>query len=253
MVSEKSDASIATSTQETRWGHLYLLARLEWIVALVLSATVLFLLIARATHAGALDRDECDALHLARLPNWADLLKNLQLTAFPILFPATVRSYAGLLGASDFSLRCFGLAVCVLMLSVAWFHSRRVNGDVPLLLPALIGLNANFLTTGGWLRGYGLGSLLAVVAFFLTEKLLLQATARRRVAVLVAFLVATQVLFFNAVLVPAIGFSGMIVLLANKERRWMWFLAAALAICAIFYVPYVVTVLSEVSKWADTV
>ena len=37
----------------------------EWTVAILLSATVLFLLLVRATHAGALWRDECDSVALS--------------------------------------------------------------------------------------------------------------------------------------------------------------------------------------------
>jgi hypothetical protein len=244
---DKSGASIGSENRRPR--NLSLLARLEWTIALLLSAMVLFLLFARLTHAGALDRDECDALHLARLPGWSDMLENLPFTAFPLLFPATVRTYTACIGTSDFGLRCFGFAVGLLMLTVIWFHSRSVNRQVPLLLPALIGLNANFIITGAWLRGYGLGSLMIVLAFVSTEKLLLEPTVRRLAAVFLAYLAATQLLFFNGALVPAIALAGMAVLLANKELEWMWLLAVAAIICALFYLPYLVIIFTKVSKW----
>src|SRR5437870_5449465 len=155
------------------WKHLPL-ERAEWIVAVLLSATVLFLLIVRITHAGALWRDECDIVQLARMPRFNDMLANLHYTAFPVMFPAIVRAYTNALGASDIALRCFGLGVGVALVGTAWFQSRYLHGQVPLLLPALIGLNVNFLTLGTALRGYGLGSALIVLAFALTARLLLQ-------------------------------------------------------------------------------
>src|SRR6516162_5596535 len=96
----------------------------EWSVAILLSALVLFLLGIRATHAGALWRDECDSLELARLPAFADIVHNLKFTSFPILFPATVRVFTSLFGTSDASLRCFGFLIGAALLAVAWFNTR---------------------------------------------------------------------------------------------------------------------------------
>ena len=77
----------------------------ERIVAILLSATLLFVFFVRVTHAGGLWRDECDSLELARLPTFADVLHNLKFTSFPILFPTTIRIFTNLFGASDASLR----------------------------------------------------------------------------------------------------------------------------------------------------
>src|SRR5438067_620061 len=149
-MSSGADAANTTKTQTDspngRAGDRKIarIKRIEWVVAILLSAVVLFLLIVRMTHAGSLDRDECDSLQLARMPRFADVLENLQYTAFPILFPSTLRTYTSLFGTSDTSLRFFGFGVGVLLLGVVWLYSRSVNREAPLLLPALIGLNVNF-------------------------------------------------------------------------------------------------------------
>src|SRR5438067_13225924 len=54
--------------ETTRSGKVALLWRVEWIVAIALSAVVLFLLVVRATHAGALWRDEAESAQSARMP-----------------------------------------------------------------------------------------------------------------------------------------------------------------------------------------
>jgi len=227
--------------------------RIEWIVAVLLSAVILFLLIARMTHAGPLDRDESDSLQLARMPRFSDVLENLQYTAFPILFPTTLRTYTTLFGTSDTSLRFFGFAVGLLLLGVVWLYSRKVNREVPLLLPALIGLNASFLTTGGWVRGYGLGSVFVIVAFVLTAKLLLQPSANGLAAVLLAYLASMQLLFFNGVLVAVMAVAGAAAFLANGERRWMWLLLCLAAICGLSYLPYLLIIVFRVSNWAKVI
>src|SRR5206468_6706629 len=116
--------------------------------AILISALVLFLFFVRATHAGALWRDECDSLELARLPTFADVLHNLKFTSFPILFPTTIRLFTNLFGTSDASLRCFGFLIGAAFVLAAWFIARKNNLSVPLILPALAGLNLTLLLDG---------------------------------------------------------------------------------------------------------
>jgi len=139
----------------------------EWTVAIAISVLVLVLLLVRITHAGGLWRDECDSLELARMPTFADIIRNLKFTSFPILFPIVVRIFTTMFGTSDSALRCFGFLVGASLLVVAWVNARN-RADVPLILPALVGLNVTFLTAGIWIRGYGLGSVLVTLAFGLT-------------------------------------------------------------------------------------
>jgi len=165
----------------------------EWIIAILLSAAVLFVFFVRAAHAGGLWRDECDSLELARLPTFVDVLHNLKFTSFPVLFPTTVRIFTNLFGTSDASLRCFGFLVGVTLLAVAWFNARSSRFDVPLILPALAGLNITFLTDGAWIRGYGLGSVLLVLALGVTAMFIVQPTIIRLVAMFLSFWQATGV------------------------------------------------------------
>lgn len=226
------------------------LRRWEWVMALVLSVLVLALIIARTAQAGPLWRDECDSLQLARMPRFADLLANLQYTSFPLLFPATVRGFTALFGTSDISLRCFGLVVGLFFLAVAWYQSRSVDGEVPLLLPALIGLNVEFLTTGLWVRGYGLGSVLIVLAFVLTARFLQQPSGRRLAVLFLVYLASMHCLFFNGALVPAMVLSAVVVLLVRGEWKWMWLLLTAAAVCGLSYLPYLWKLYFGITSWA---
>src|SRR3981081_4430819 len=129
-----------------------LLQQTEWIAAILLSSVILLLLTVRTTHAGGLWRDECDAVQLAEMPRFADVLANLKYSSFPILFPAILRAYTALFGGSDLALRCFAFIVGAAFVAVAWVHSLSESRQPPLLLLALIGLNLNFLTAGMWIR-----------------------------------------------------------------------------------------------------
>src|SRR6266480_139622 len=262
MAESESNRKVAIGADEGRPGSiservrdrkLVYIKRMEWVVALLLSATVLFFIIARTVNAGALWRDECDSLQLARMPTFADLLEHLHFTAFPILFPTTVRTYTTLFGTTDIALRCFGLAVGILFLGAAWFQSRILNCGAPLVLPALIGLNVNFLAAGLWLRGYGLGIVLLILAFALTGKFLLQPNARALMVVFLACLASMQCLFFNAVLVVAIVLAASAVLLIRRQWKWMWLLLGVAAVCGLTYLPYIWKIYSSTITWAVVV
>lgn len=238
------------SLPENEGATLVHIKRAERAVGLLLSAIVLFLLIVRATHAGALWRDECDSLQLSRMPRFADVVENLHYTSFPILFPATIRSYTLLFGTSDNALRSFGLAVGIAFLGAAWFHSRTIKDNAPLILLTLLGFNTTFLTVGGWIRGYGLGCVLIILAFALTERLLLRPSAGDLAAALVAYLVSMHCLFFNGALVPGVVTGAAAVFLFRGQIRWAFLLLAGALLCGASYIPYIVTLLSSTSKWA---
>ena len=223
---------------------------IEWTMSILLCAVVLFFVVARTLNAGPLWRDECDSLQLATMPRFTELLKFLHFTAFPILFPAIVRTYTSLFGTSDVVLRCFGLAVGVLFLGVAWFQARTLGRGVPLLLPALIGLNLNFITAGLWLRGYGLGSALIVLAFTITAKFLLQPSGKGLFTVFLAYLASMQCLYFNGALVPAIVIAATAVLLIRREWKWMWLLLGVALVCGLTYLPYIWEIYTSTVTWA---
>ena len=197
------------------------ITRVESAVAILLSIAVLFLLIVRTTHARGLWRDEAESLQIARMPQFTEVLQYLQYSSFPLLFSVILRTYTTLFGVSDASLRCFGLAVGICFLGVAWLHSRSVTREFPLLLLVLIGLNTNFLTAGTWVRGYGIGSVLALLAFTLTARLLVQPSRRLMLGVFLAGLASMQCLFYNAAIVPAIVLAAAAAFLVRGELKWM--------------------------------
>jgi len=212
--------------------------RAEWAVGILLSLTVLFLLAVRATHAGALWRDECGVLQLARLPTFAGVLKSFQFESFPLPFFMILRAYTDAFGTSDTSMRFFGLAVGIALVGVAWFNSRVISAGVPLIFLALAGLNATFLVWGTTIRGYGLGSVLITLAFGLTAKLPLQPKRVWLAATCLVCLVSAQFLYFNIPLVAAIAAGGIAAFLLRGRMNLALAVLGIAAVCAISYIPY---------------
>ena len=220
----------------------------EWLIAILISVLVLFLFFVRATHAGGLWRDECDSLELARLPTFADILHNLKFTSFPILFPATIRIFTNLFGTSDASLRGFGFLVGAALLVIAWLNARTSHCDVPLILPALIGLNVTSLIDGTRIRGYGLGGLFIALAVGLTWQFVAKPSAPRLIAMFVAYIAGMQSLVFDAALFPALLAASFAVCLLRREWKWAVSLCVVGAVCALSYFPEFLTY-REIKSW----
>jgi hypothetical protein len=220
----------------TRTGFL---KRTEWIVALLLSALSIFLLAVRATHAGALWRDECAVVQLAAMPSVPDIFDNFQHEAFPPLFPIVVRAYTLVFGSTDFALRSFGFGVGSLLIAAFWINVRLLRGDVPLVALALISLNTTFFVWGTTIRGYGLGSALIVLVFGGIGSLLLAGNRQRTVIAALTCLFGVQILLYNSVLLLAIcGAATMILLIQGRFKRAL----IVIAICGVAFLslfPYV--------------
>jgi hypothetical protein len=229
-----------------------LLKRTEWTLAILLTATALFLLIVRATHAGALWRDECAVVQLARLPRVADITRNFQHEAFPVPFPILIRAYTNLFGTSDFVLRCFGLSVGVALLAALWLNAYLVGHKLPIVSLSLLGLNTTFLVWGTTIRGYGLGSVLIIITFALMARLLVEPSPARVIAASLTSLACVQCLIHNLVLMFSLSGSAIVVCLARHNLRRTIIYLSILTLCVISFVPYF-SAYSTASTWSQVV
>jgi hypothetical protein len=211
---------------------------IEWITAVLLSLVIAVLLFVRAQNAGALWRDECASLQLAEMPHVGDVLHNFQRESFPAPFPLTIRAYTAIFGTSDAALRAFGLVVGLMLLTVLWFNALFLRTGPPLLGAALLGLNTCFLIWGTSIRGYGLGSVLILLAFALVAKMLVEPQRFWVGAAALACLAAVQFLLYNSVLLVAIGLAGLMVCLFRQNLRAGIVLAGICALCALATLPY---------------
>jgi hypothetical protein len=215
-----------------------ILKTVELVVAILLSAVVIGLLIIRATHAGALWRDEAATLQLAQLPTLGDVAANFQHEAFPLPFPLLIRTYVALFGASDANLRWFGFAIGVAMVAVAWFNSRAINDRGPIVFLTLFGLNATFLVWGTSLRGYGLGCVLLLLTLGLAMKALSQPTITSAVAATLAAIGSLQIMVNAIPLIAAIAISAILVFISQRRFRPAIIVCICAALCALSFLPY---------------
>ena len=214
------------------------LKQAEWVVALILSATIIFLLVVRVMRAGGLWRDECAVVQLARMPAVSDVFRNFQHEAFPPLFPLIVRAYTILFGSTDFALRIFGLCVGCLLVVAFWINARSLCKDVPLIALALTSLNTTFFVWGTTIRGYGLGSAMIVLIFGCISALLLAVNRQSVITATVVCLFGVQILLYNSVLLLAIGGAAFVVLLFQWRFKQSLVILAICAVAIVFLLPY---------------
>jgi hypothetical protein len=213
--------------------------RLERTVALALSLTVLFLLIVRATRAGALWRDECGSVQLALMPTFGEVLKNFPHESFPPLFWATLRGYMAAFGTSDAALRAFGFLVGLGLIVVAWLVSRPLHGRSPLLVLTLVGLNTTFLTWGMSVRGYGLGCLALLLTLGFAVRSLRSPSVLNFLGLLGAAIASVQLFVHAIALLGAMTLAAALVLIVQAKFRQALIVIAMASLCAFTFVPYI--------------
>jgi hypothetical protein len=221
-----------------------LIARLDLVIAVLLSVTVLFFLVIRATYAGALWRDEAATVQLAQMPTIGEIAKNFQHEAFPLPFPLLLRAYMGVFGASDASLRWLGFAVGVALLVAAWFNSIRAGDRRPLIFLSLFCLNATFLTWGTSVRGYGIGCVFLVLAIGFTARAIRSRTVRNAILSTLAGIASVQFMINALPLIAAIAFAAVLAFGVNKQFRNAAIVCGCGALCALSFAPYVHSYLS---------
>jgi len=190
----------------------------EWVAAGLMTAIALCLHIARVHSAGPLWRDEIAVLNLARM-NWHEIVTGFQHEGFPLLFPALLREYAGLLGTGNTALRVFGFGTGVLCLGIVWLNAACVTRRTPLIALALFAFNPVFFVWGDSIRGYGMGAALLLLTLALFARAIIEPGPGVFCAAMVSAVLSVQCLLANAVLLLAIGASAMAVQILQRQVR----------------------------------
>src|SRR5438046_7347925 len=216
----------------------------NWIVAALVTLSATFLHVLFLLSAGGLWRDEAAFVHLSLLPSVSKVWQNLPYDHCPIMMPLVVRAWsaASSLGNTDPGLRVLGLYVGLFLLLAFWFASWTMCNGAPLLAVTLAGLNVTVVRAGDSLRGYGLGSALAVLALALIWRLTCRPSLAAFSFAVVLAVLSVQSLYQNAFFVFAACCGGF--MLCAVERRWrdtlpIFAVGAAAAVSLLPYIPLI--------------
>ena len=197
--------------------RLRLAIQVEWMVALAITAVVLWLDVSYARHAGALWRDETNSVAMTAYPSLS--MTWLQFDSFPLFWSVVLRGWirAGF-GQSDAGFRVFGLLMNLGIVAILWLNAWRMSRRPPLVGLTLLGVNAAVMVYCGSIRGYGLGLVLGLWMYGAVWAYVIRPTAARWALAAIAALLACHTLYYNCVFVAAACLAGAGV--AVSRRRW---------------------------------
>jgi hypothetical protein len=195
-------------------------------------------------NAGGLWRDEVDLVHLSLLPSVSEVWQNLPHDSCPILMHLVVRAWSAApgLGNTDAGLRVLGLYVGLFSLLAFWLASWTMRKGAPLLAVTLAGLNVTIIRAGDSLRGYGLGSALAVLTLAVIWRLSWRPSLAAFFCAVAVAVLSVQSLYQNAFLLFAACCGGFV--LCAMERRWrdtlpIFAVGVAAAVSLLPYIPLI--------------
>jgi hypothetical protein len=214
----------------------------NWVAAALVTLFAAYLHVLFFLNAGGLWRDECELVHLSLLPSFSQVWENLPHDSCPILMHLVVRAWSAAAshGNSDAALRVLGLYVGLFLLLAFWLASWTMRKGAPLLAVTLAGLNVMMIRAGDSLRGYGLGSALAVLTLAVIWRLACRPSLASFSCALVAAVLSVQSLYQNAFFVFAACCGGFV--LCAMERRWrdtlpIFAVGVAAAVSLLPYIP----------------
>jgi hypothetical protein len=183
-------------------------------------------------------------VHLSLLPSVSDVGQKALQDSCPILMHLVVRAWSAAgLGNADPALRVLGLYVGLFLLLAFWLASWTMRNGAPLLAVTLAGLNVTVVRMGDSLRGYGLGSALAVLTLAVIWRLACRPSLAGFSCAVVLAVLSVQSLYQNAFLLFAACCGGFV--LCAVERRWrdtvpIFAVGAAAAVSLLPYVPLII-------------
>ena len=246
----KSGAATPAEPKERRASWVKLAERLhgylgilEWVTVVIVTLVAIALHVRFVTHVGGLWRDEANSVQLSTLPTITGIWHNLDYDSFPILFFVLLRAWTGLFGAdSDAALRLLGLIIGLITLGVLFLNARTFRAHLPVLSIALIGLNPMLIRYGDSSRAYGLGMVLILLTFRSFWRLADTSSPLTYRKVLLATILAVlsvQCLYYNSVLLFAIGSAAIVVACLARDWRRVGIVMFIGILSAASLLPYV--------------
>ena len=211
-----------------------------WIAAAVVTLCAVYLQALFFLNAGGLWRDEIQLVHLSLLPSFSEVWQNLPHDSCPILMHLVVRAWAAAgFGITDTGLRVLGLYVGLFLLLAFWFAGWMMRNGVPLLAITLAGFNVTVIRAADSLRGYGLGSALAVLTLAAIWRLSRRPSLAAFSCAVVAAVLSVQLLYQNAFLLFAACCGGFVLCAMERRLRDTLPIFAVGVAAAVSLLPYI--------------
>ena len=220
----------------------------ERIVSCLLTGLAVFLHAFYAFHAGGLWRDEANTVALATMPTLHDVWTHLQYDSFPILWLLVVRAFSAFGVIPDLAYRLLGCFVGFSIIAAVWINARLLKFSVPLVSLALLGFSPTIIWWGDSMRAYGFGICLILLTFGLIWRVVTAPGIGTVTLAAVAALCSVQALYYNGVLLLAMGVAGAVVAVRNRHWKRAFLVLGIGGLAALSLIPYVWTIRGA-SEW----
>jgi uncharacterized membrane protein len=222
--------------------------RIDFVVAIALTLVAAVLLGVFVTHAPSLWRDEISSVHTQQAATFAEMWRRAEFESFPALWMLLLRGWLAIGGgASDATLRVFGLIGPVALIAGLWIATVRISRMAPVLSLSLVVINPDVLRWSATLRPWGLGAGLMLASTAFLWEAMRRPTRRHLIAAGLASLLSVHCLFQNAVFFAAVA-AGCAAVALRKGRWQLVAVPAAIGgICAASLLPY----LGQIQRRAD--
>jgi hypothetical protein len=225
------------------------LRRIELTSALLLTV---FLIVVHAMvllHAGALWRDEVNTVNLATMPSLATVWAMNEYDSFPIVWPLVLRGWVALgLGATDLGLRVLGLTVGLGVLAMLWWTAWRLGHGFPMVSLLLLAASPTTLQVGDSLRAYGSGVVLMLFMLSSIWRVVDEPRFGRIAVAAVAAVLSVQALYYNSVMLFALGTGGVAVGLYRRASTTVVAMLGIGGLAAASMLPYLGAMM-RVQRW----
>jgi hypothetical protein len=219
--------------RDTKWmGHLEMVCM--WVALLI----VFFFHYQMMSNGGALWRDEINTFNMASLKSLGDIFQNLEYDSFPMLWFLVLRGWIFAGFGSGIGLRVLGMLVGISgTLSLVWV-CRTLGSRIPLLALALLGFCPTVYLVGGSLRAYGCGMMLMFLTLGFFWKAIQDPSPRRIFLACLLTILGVQCIYYNAILLFAMGMGGVAVGLLNRDFKKIAVAIGIGTITALTLIPY---------------
>ncbi len=229
------------------------LRRIELASALAMTVLLIVVHVVVLLHAGALWRDEVNAVNLATQPSLAGVWALSEYDSFPMLWPLVLRGWVALgLGATDLGLRALGLIVGLGLLAMLWSSARRLGHGIPIVSLLLFAASPTTFQVGDSVRGYGCGVVLMLFALTSIWRVVGEPRFGRIAVAAVAAILSVHALYYNSVILFALGMGGVAVGLHRRARTTVVVMLGIGALAAVSMLPYLLTML-RMKRWTGLV
>ncbi len=199
---------------------------------------------------GGLSSEECICANIAASAGWSKMLALVRMDGNPPLLYVLIKTWAGIFGDSDLSLRCFAVLAASILPPVAYLTFRKqLCARSALVFAILLATCAPLVRFGDLVRGYGLLPLLTLLSTNELINLLRKPSKQRQITYTVLLAALLYLHHWGAVVLAG---QTLLALIGTKQKYWStnalkrW--SVSVVIASLTYLPWFIHLSEQLGR-----